>query len=90
MTLDPLSLVAEEEDSSSVDLTSGVRTMSGETFYAFVGALLLAQAGLFATSLGLLLGWFRGQWTLGGGLVAGGVIALVATAAIVLWHGRRD
>jgi uncharacterized membrane protein YhaH (DUF805 family) len=88
--MDPFSLVAAEEEPAAADLASGAGAMARETFYAFVAALLLAQAGLFATSLGLLLGWFRGQWLLGGGLAVGGVAALLATAAIVRWHDRRD
>jgi hypothetical protein len=89
-TMDPFSVVVEEEDDSGERLAEGVGSLSSGTFRAFVAALLLAQGGLFAASLGLLLAGFRGQLLLGGGLFVGGTVALVATAGIVRWHGRRD
>jgi len=88
--MDPFSVVTEEDDDAGEELAEGVGSLSTTTFRAFVVALLLAQAGLFAASLGLLLGWFRAQWLLGGALFAGGIAALMATVGIVRWHGRRD
>lgn len=87
--MDPFSVVAEEDDDASEQLAEGVGGLSSTTFRAFVTALLLAQAGLFAASLGLLLGWFRSQWLLGGALFVGGTAALAATVGIVRWHSRR-
>lgn len=88
--MDPFSVVAEEDDDAGERLADGVGSLSSGTFRAFVAALLLAQGGLFAVSLGLLLAWFRGQVLLGGVLFVGGTAALVATAGIVHWHGRQD
>jgi len=88
--MDPFSVVAEEDDDAGEELAEGVGSLSTTTFRAFIVALLLAQAGLFAASLGLLLGWFRAQWLLGGALFVGGIAALAATVGIVRWHGRRD
>lgn len=87
--LDPFSLVAAEEERTG-DLDIDVEALGSRTFTAFVAALLLAQVGLFAASLGLMLGYFRGQWTLGGALFLGGVAALVVTVGIVRWHRRQD
>jgi hypothetical protein len=86
--LDPFSVV-EEEDELPPEFETSVRTLSAATFWAFVASALLAQAGLFAASLGLLLIVFRGQWTLGGGLLVGGVLALAITAAIYVWHEHQ-
>lgn len=88
--MDPFSVVAEEDDTAGEDLADGVGSLSSATFRAFVAGLLLAQAGLFAASLGLLLVWFRGQSFLGGALAVGGAAALLATVWIVRWHGRRE
>jgi hypothetical protein len=87
--MDPFSMVATEDDDAPAELAEGVGSLSSATFRAFVAALLLTQAGLFAASLGFLLGWFRGQWTLGGALFVGGVAALLVTVGIVRWHDRR-
>jgi hypothetical protein len=86
--LDPFSLVAAEEERTG-DLDVDVEALGSRTFTAFVAALLLAQVGLFAASLGLMLGHFRGQWTLGGALFLGGAAALLVTVAIVRWHRRQ-
>jgi hypothetical protein len=86
--LDPFSLVAAEEERTG-DLDVDVEALGGRTFTAFVAALLLAQVGLFAASLGLMLGYFRGQWALGGALVLGGTAALLVTVVIVRWHRRQ-
>lgn len=88
--MDPFSVVAEEDDDAGERLAEGVGSLSTTTFRAFVAALLLAQGGLFAASLGLLLAGFRGQVLLGSALFVGGTVALVATVGIVRWHGRRD
>jgi hypothetical protein len=88
--MDPFSVVAEDDDDAGEQLADGVGSLSATTFRAFVAAFLLAQGGLFAASLGLLLAWFRGQVLLGGALFVGGTAALVVTVGIVRWHGRRD
>ena len=54
-----------------------------------MASALLAQVGLFAASLGVMLMTFRDQWTLGGGLFVGGVLALAVTAGIYVWHERQ-
>ncbi len=88
--MDPFSVVVEEDDDAGERLAGSVGSLSSGTFRAFVVALLLAQAGLFAASLGLLLGWFRAQWLLGGALFIGGIVALAATVGIVRWHARQS
>jgi hypothetical protein len=82
-------MVATEDDDAGAELAEGVGALSKWTFRAWVVAFLLAQAGLFAASLGLLLAWFRGQLLLGGGLFVGGSVALLLTAGIVRWHRRQ-
>lgn len=85
--LDPGSLL--EEDHAGSDVGRVIREVPQATLRAFVGAVLLAQVGLFAVSLGVLLASFRGQTTLGAALVAVGVASLVATAVIVRRQRRR-
>lgn len=86
--LDPFSVVEEEEELPP-EFETSVRTLSAATFWAFVASALLAQVGLFAASLGVMLMTFRDQWTLGGGLFVGGVLALAVTAGIYVWHERQ-
>jgi hypothetical protein len=88
--LDPFSVMEEESPAEpSTDLGESMQRADGGTFWGFLAAAILAQAGLFATSLGLMFAGFRGQWRLGGVLVAGGVVALGATVGIVWWHRTR-
>lgn len=88
MGLDPGSILEEGETDDDVGAIIGSAPKA--TLRAFVGAALLAQVGLFALSLGVLLAYFRGQSVLGGGLVVGGVVALVATLAVVRRQRRED
>lgn len=88
MGLDPGSLLEEGETDDDIGAT--LRTAPRDVLRAFVGAALLAQAGLFAVSLGLLLAYFRGQTALGGALVAVGVVALALTVAAVRRYGRAS
>ena len=46
-----------------------------EVFVTFWGLVVTLNLALFATSLGLMLAYFRGQLRLGGGLVLLGVLA---------------
>jgi len=48
---------------------------------------VLVHAGLFATSLGLMLVGFRGQWLVGGTLAVGGLLAL--SGAVVQYRRFR-
>jgi hypothetical protein len=87
---DPLSVIEEESPAEpSTDLGDSMQRADAATFWAFLAAALLAQAGLFAVSIGLMFGGFRGQWMLGGPLVGGGLVALALTVGIVRWHRRR-
>lgn len=85
MFFDPFS---PEDDGSDFgpEFQKSVEKMPAGTFWAFVLAALLGHAGLFAGSLGLLLIAFRSQWVLGGGLLAGGLLALVLTVLIYRRH----
>jgi hypothetical protein len=49
-----------------------------ELMRAFWGTVVAVNIGLFAVSLGLMVGVFRGQWRLGAGAIALGVVALLA------------
>ncbi|AXR77168.1 DUF7322 domain-containing protein [Natrarchaeobaculum sulfurireducens] len=57
------------------------------TLLAFIVVGVLVHAGLFAAALGLMLVGFRGQWLIGGGLAAGGFLALFG--AIVQYRRFR-
>ena len=69
----------------SVDHPSPIPVFSGQTVgfvlgdvpaelaLAFWSVVVSVNVGLFAASLGLMLVYFRGQWRLGGGVVALGV-----------------
>ncbi|WP_199174838.1 DUF7322 domain-containing protein [Halegenticoccus soli] len=48
----------------------------------FWASVVFVNLGLFALCLGLMLVYFRDQWTIGGGLVVGGTLALVRTYQI--------
>lgn len=45
---------------------------------AFWGAVVAVNIGLFAVSLGLMVGVFRGQWQLGATAIALGIVALLS------------
>ena len=78
----------DDDRGANEDVGRALRTIPPETLRAFVLLAILIQAGLFAGSLGLMLGAFRGQWRLGGALAGGGLLAF-ALAALV--HRRyRD
>lgn len=84
--LDPFSLL-EEETGPTEDLQESIQEIPRKTVWAFILAVLLAQAGLLAVSVGLMLVGFRGQWTVGGMLFSGGIFALIATVVVHRWHG---
>ncbi|RXK51339.1 DUF7322 domain-containing protein [Halorientalis pallida] len=87
---DPFSVVETEEVAEPPEgLSESIQRADAATFWGFLAAVGLAQAGLFAASLGLMLGGFRGQWTLGGLLVGGGLVAMALAGGIVRWHRRR-
>ncbi|WP_137286588.1 DUF7322 domain-containing protein [Halorussus salinisoli] len=73
MFLDPSSPDDEEADR---DLRKGLRGAAPETLRAFVLLAVSVQAGLFAGALGVMLLAFRGQQTLGGALIVGGLVVL--------------
>lgn len=50
-----------------------------ETFQAFWSAVLLANVGLFAASVGPMLAVFQGRYLLGGALFLVGAVALART-----------
>lgn len=50
-----------------------------ETVQAFWGAVILANAGLFAVSIGPMLAYFEGRTTLGAALFVVGIVALGRT-----------
>jgi hypothetical protein len=81
VVFDPLSLLDEEFDRSG-EFQASVEELPREVFWAFLGAVLLAQVGLFAASLGLMLVGFRGQLAVGGALFVGGILALGGTVVV--------
>lgn len=87
---DPFSVIETEAVTEPPEgLEDSIQRADAATFWGFLAAAGLAQAGLFAASLGLMLAGFRGQGTLGGVLVGGGVVALALAGGIVRWHRRR-
>jgi hypothetical protein len=86
--LDPFSLLTEDEPSS--DLSSEtIGDVPRGAFWSFVAALLLAQVGLAAASIGLLYGLVLGRWPLGGVLIVVGVVAMGAAVGIY-WRHRNS
>jgi hypothetical protein len=83
---DPSPFESDSSDEASAEFEEAVSDMSPETLLAFMGALFFAHVGLLATSVGLLLIYFRGQWALGGAVAVGGVVALVLTGWIYRWY----
>lgn len=86
--MDPFSPFEDEEPDREFQET--LRSISPETVLDFVLAVLLAHVGLFAGSLGLMLIWFRGQWEVGGALLAGGLLGLALTVAVYRRHRTRN
>lgn len=87
---DPFGVIEDEEFTEPPEgVQDSIQHADAATFWGFLAAAILAQAGLFAVSIGLMFGGFRGQWTLGGLLVGGGLVALALTVGIVRWHRRR-
>lgn len=73
---EPYADLADPEERVSIDVPSS-EGVSKELFRAFWGLVAVFNVGLFATSLGALLVAFRGQWILGGTILAVGVVSLV-------------
>jgi hypothetical protein len=61
---------------SEPDLSDGVDSAISKPFWASV---ILVNLAVFALSLGPMLIYFRGEWFIGLGLVAGGTLALGRT-----------
>jgi len=61
-----------------------------EVAEAFWAAVVLANVGVAGVSVGLLVAGFRGQWALGGGLVAVGAAALALTVRRVRAFRARN
>jgi hypothetical protein len=76
---DPHSLGPESTDPTA---TNADIEVDGETFRAFWSAVVLANLGLFAVALGLMLAYFRAQLLVGGALVVAGAGALGHTYRI--------
>lgn len=72
---DPEEKYAPDVPSVSIPDTSDA-DVPQELFTAFWGIVVSVNVGLFAASLGLMLVYFRGQWRLGGGVFALGVVTL--------------
>lgn len=87
--LDPLSEIHDEAVAPEPDLDASIRRADAATFWGFLAAAVLAQAGLFAASLGLMLAGFRGQWALGGLLVGLGLLGVGTAVGIARWHRHR-
>ncbi len=75
---------------SDADIEEALDEISQPTLRAVlvVGAFL--HVGVFAVGLGLLFLLFRGRWTLGGGLVIGGALALGIAAASYRRYRTRN
>lgn len=87
--LDPLSMLNEETNSTE-EFQESIQEIPRETLWPFLLAVLLAQVGLFALSLGLMLIVFRNQWTIGSLLFFGGMFAVIATVGVYLYHRKRS
>ncbi|MDG5819973.1 hypothetical protein [Natronococcus sp. A-GB7] len=82
---DPSPFEGDSNDESE-ELQEAFGEMSRETLLAFVGALFFAHVGLLATSVGLLLVAFSGQWMPGGVIAVVGIAALALTGWIYRWY----
>lgn len=67
--------VARYESRVRTDLESSVADAADDLKSAFVACVVLANLALFGVSLGLMLIGFRGNWRIGGALVAVGLVA---------------
>lgn len=79
----------DDDRGADENLGRALRSISPATLRAFVLLAILIQAGLFAGSLGLMLGTFRGQWALGGALAGGGLLAFALAALVYRRHRNR-
>lgn len=84
--LDPTSMLAD--DDAEAEVGRALHEVPQSTLRAFAGGVLLAQVGLFAVSLGVLVAAFRDQTVLGAAFVAVGVGSLLATLVIVRRQDR--
>jgi hypothetical protein len=81
------SIETGESAGASADADEMAADVDEELARGFFSAVLLANLGLFALALGALLAYFRGQYTLGGGAMLVGTVALVRTYWLVRKHG---
>lgn len=72
---DPDSLGPQVDIPEAPDPSQG--DVPAELFRAFWATVVMVNIGLFGTSLGLMFIAFRGQYRLGGGTFAIGVLALL-------------
>lgn len=72
------------------DTSASAGEIDSDVAGAFWTAVVLANAGLFAVSLGPMLVFFRGQWLFGGGLFVFGLLALARTYQHVRAFQTRD
>lgn len=86
--LDPLSMLEDERESAGGSFDA-VSEASRDTVWWFIIAVVLAQVGLAAVSLGVLFAVVLGRWSLGGALTVGGTLALGLTVGIYRRHGTR-
>jgi hypothetical protein len=81
------SIETNESTAAGSDADEMAADVDEELARGFFSAVLLANIGLFALALGALLAYFRGQYTLGGGAMLVGTVALVRTYWLVRKHG---
>lgn len=72
---EPYADLADPEERVSVDVPSS-ENVPKELFRAFWGLVAVFNVGLFATSLGVLLVAFRGEWVFGGAVLTTGLASL--------------
>jgi len=84
--------VARYESRVRADLESSLADADEELKSAFVACVVLLNLAVFGVSLGLMLVGFRGNWRIGGALVAVGLVAgLRAYRRYRRWEaGRGD
>jgi len=73
----------------NADIEAALEQSSPETLRAFLVVAVLVHAGVFATSVGAMLIGFRGQWTVGGTLVVGGLFAIGLAVVRYRWYRRE-
>ena len=89
---DPDSLGPERPDVEP-DLEESVAALDDvddELFRAFWGAAVFLNVAVAALSIGLMLVYFRGDWTTGGGALVVGVVAAAFTARFYFGYTRGD